>query len=82
VLLLHLGAFTSTILPDALDHLKKKGFKLVTLEQAQDDPAYSGDPDVASTYGGSLLEEWIQAKQIKFPPVKEKPYERMKEICQ
>ena len=82
VLLLHLGAFTGTILPDALDHLKKKGFKLVTLEEAQSDPAYSGDPDVASRYGGSLLEQWIEAKQIKFPPVKEKPYQRMKEICQ
>jgi peptidoglycan/xylan/chitin deacetylase (PgdA/CDA1 family) len=82
VLLLHLGAFTSTILPDALDHLKKKGFHLVTLEEAQSDPAYSTDPDVASKYGGTLLEQWMEARQIKFPPAKEKPYQRMKEICQ
>src|SRR3984957_8300838 len=34
VLLLHLGAFSSTILPEALDLIKKKGFKLVTLEEA------------------------------------------------
>src|ERR1700683_307127 len=44
VLLMHLGAFSSTILPDALDLLKKKGFQLVTLEEAESDPAYNGDP--------------------------------------
>jgi peptidoglycan/xylan/chitin deacetylase (PgdA/CDA1 family) len=37
VLLMHLGAFSSTILPDALDLLKKKGFKLVPLEEAESD---------------------------------------------
>ena len=41
VLLMHLGAFSSTILPDALDLLQKKGFKLVTLEEAESDPAYA-----------------------------------------
>jgi peptidoglycan/xylan/chitin deacetylase (PgdA/CDA1 family) len=82
VLLLHLGAFTGTILPDALDHLNKRGFRLVTLEEAQSDPAYNTDPDAGSKYGGTLLEQILDARQIKFPPVKEKPYQRMKEICQ
>ncbi|HEY1679947.1 MAG TPA: polysaccharide deacetylase family protein [Candidatus Sulfotelmatobacter sp.] len=82
VLLLHLGAFTGTILPDALDHLNKRGFRLVTLEEAQSDPAYNTDPDAGSKYGGTLLEQIMDARQIKFPPVKEKPYQRMKEICQ
>jgi peptidoglycan/xylan/chitin deacetylase (PgdA/CDA1 family) len=81
VLLLHLGAFSGTILPDALDLLEKKGFKLVTLEEAESDPVYEGDPDVGSQYGGTLLELWIEAKKIKFPPVMEKPYKEMREIC-
>lgn len=81
VLLLHLGAFSSTILPDALDLLEKKGFKPVTLEEAESDPAYESDPDVGSKYGGTLLELWMQAKQIKFPPAMEKPYKRLQEIC-
>ncbi|HXC42243.1 MAG TPA: polysaccharide deacetylase family protein, partial [Candidatus Dormibacteraeota bacterium] len=46
VLLMHLGAYSSTILPDALDLLKKKGFKLVTLEEAESDAAYEDDPDI------------------------------------
>jgi peptidoglycan/xylan/chitin deacetylase (PgdA/CDA1 family) len=81
VLLLHLGAFSSTILPDALDLLKKKGFTPVTLEEAESDPVYEGDPDVGSKYGGTLLELWIEARKIKFPPVMEKPYKEIKEIC-
>jgi len=82
VLLLHLGAFSSTILPDALDLMQKKGFTFVTLQEAESDPVYAGDPDVGSKYGGTLLELWVEAKKIKFPPVTTKPYKRLKEICQ
>ena len=81
VLLLHLGAFSSTILPDALDLLQKKGFKLVTLEEAESDPAYETDPDAGSKYGGTLLEQWMDVKQIKYPVVVEKPLKELREIC-
>lgn len=81
VLLLHLGAFSSTILPDALDLMQKKGFTFVTLEEAESDPVYQGDPDAGSKYGGTLLELWMEAKKIKFPPVTEKPYKQLAEIC-
>lgn len=81
VLLLHLGAFSSTILPDAFDLLEKKGFKPVTLEEAESDPAYQGDPDVGSQYGGTLLELWMEARKIKFPAVMEKPSKELQEIC-
>lgn len=81
VLLLHLGAFSSTILPDALDLMQKKGFTFVTLEEAESDPVYEADPDVGSKYGGTLLELWMEAKKITFPPVMEKPYKQLQEIC-
>lgn len=81
VLLLHLGAFSSTILPDAFDLLAKKGFKPVTLEEAESDPVYDGDPDVGSQYGGTLLELWMEARKTKFPQVMEKPYKELQEIC-
>jgi peptidoglycan/xylan/chitin deacetylase (PgdA/CDA1 family) len=82
VLLLHLGAFSSTILPDALDLLKKKGFKLVTLEEAQSDAAYEGDPDTGLRDAGTLLDQWMQVKQIKYPEHAEKPYKEIDSICQ
>lgn len=81
VLLLHLGAFSGTILPDALDLLEKKGFTLVTLEEAENDPAYQADPDAGSQYGGTLLEQWMDARKIKYPVVTKKPYKELQEIC-
>ena len=82
VLLMHLGAFSSTIMPDALDLLKKKGFKLVTLEEAESDPAYQSDPDAGLHDAGTLLDQLMQVKQLKNPPVVEKPEKELQEICQ
>jgi peptidoglycan/xylan/chitin deacetylase (PgdA/CDA1 family) len=82
VLLMHLGAFSSTILPDALDLLKKKGFKLVPLEEAESDAAYDGDPDVGLHDAGTLLDQWMQVKQIKYPEHTEKPYKEIEGLCQ
>jgi peptidoglycan/xylan/chitin deacetylase (PgdA/CDA1 family) len=82
VLLLHLGAFSSTILPEVFDLMEKKGFKFVTLEEAESDPAYEGDPDAGSKYGGTLLEEWMDVRKIPYPAVAKKPYKEVREICQ
>ena len=82
VLLMHLGAFSSMILPEALDLLKKKGFKLVTLEEAESDAAYEGDPDVGLHDAGTLLDQWMQVKQIKYPEHAEKPYKEIEGVSQ
>jgi peptidoglycan/xylan/chitin deacetylase (PgdA/CDA1 family) len=81
VLLLHLGAFSSTILPELFDLLHDKGLTLVTLEEAQSDAAYQADPDAASRYGGSLLEQLMDARGIKYPEVAEKPYKAIEAVC-
>jgi peptidoglycan/xylan/chitin deacetylase (PgdA/CDA1 family) len=81
VLLMHLGAYSSTILPDALDLLKKKGFKLVTLEDAESDAAYDGDPDVGLHDAGTMLDQWMQVKGIKDPSHVEKPYKEIESVC-
>ena len=82
VLLMHLGAFSSTILPDALDLLKKKGFKLVPLEEAESDAAYESDPDVGLQDAGTLLDQMMQVKGLKDPPHAEKPYKEVESVCQ
>ncbi len=82
VLLLHLGAFSKVILPDLLDLLKQKGFTLTTLEQAQADPIYQIDPEQTSKWGGSLLDQLMDQKKIKYPAFTEKPYKALAEICQ
>jgi peptidoglycan/xylan/chitin deacetylase (PgdA/CDA1 family) len=81
VLLMHLGAYSSTILPDAVDLLKKKGFRLVTLDEAQSDAAYQSDPDVGLHDAGTLLDQMMQVKGIKVPEHAEKPYKEIEGIC-
>jgi hypothetical protein len=83
VMLLHLGSFSSTILPDLFALLDREGFDIVTLEQAQSDPIYLSDPDVGAPNGGTLTELMMQAKGIAWPEgVADKPREKLRTICQ
>ncbi len=82
VLLLHLGAFSSHILPDLFQILDEEGFEIVTLEEAQSDPAYDYDPDFAEPRGGTLVELGMQAKKIPWPSnAPQTPRERLVKIC-
>ena len=53
-----------------------------TLEEAESDPAYQTDPDIGLHDAGTLLDQMMQVRQIKYPTVLEKPYEQLKTICQ
>jgi peptidoglycan/xylan/chitin deacetylase (PgdA/CDA1 family) len=81
VLLLHVGAFDAVMLPQLIDLLKQRGFKLVTLQQAESDPAYESDPDLGLKMGKSLLEQMMQAKHLQVPPHKEKPFKELEFLC-
>ena len=82
VMLLHLGAFSSHILPDLFRILDEEGFEIVTLEEAQKDPAYDYDPDFAHPRGGTLVELGMQAKKIPWPAnAPQLPRERLTTIC-
>lgn len=82
VLLLHLGAFSPEILPPLLKMLQHKGFTLVTLEEAQRDPAYADDPDFAEPNTGTLLEQHFDARGLTYPPVTPKPGKEVMGMCQ
>jgi peptidoglycan-N-acetylglucosamine deacetylase len=79
VMLLHAGGFNAVMLPPLLALLKERGFQLVTLEEAESDPAYAAEPGVPS--GGTLLDEILAAKQIPRPPQPESPLAKLAEIC-
>jgi hypothetical protein len=83
VMLLHMGAFSSRILPELFEILDEEGYDVVTLEEAQKDPAYDFDPDFAEARGGTLIELSMQAKRIPWPADAPKlPRERLTTICQ
>ena len=83
VMLLHLGSFSSHILPDLFEILDEEGFEIVTLEEAQKDPAYEYDPDFADARGGTLVELGMLAKGIAWPAnAPKKPRDRLRSICE
>lgn len=81
VLLLHLGSFSSTILPDALDLLKKSGFEIVSLEEAESDPIYAIDPAEGGLTGGTFLDQLMSAKKLTAPAGVSAPQKELESIC-
>ncbi|HEY6126396.1 MAG TPA: hypothetical protein VIV63_17210, partial [Steroidobacteraceae bacterium] len=71
------------ILPDLFKVVDEEGFEIVTLEEAQKDPAYDYDPDVADPRGGTLVELGMLAKNIPWPAnIPRKPRDRLRTICE
>jgi peptidoglycan-N-acetylglucosamine deacetylase len=82
VLLLHLGSFSSTILPEAIALLKKKGFEFVTLQEAESDAAYAIDPAEGALNGGTFLDQLINSKKLPYPSSPpQKPEKELADIC-
>jgi peptidoglycan-N-acetylglucosamine deacetylase len=81
VLLLHIGALDSILLPDLLDLFKKEGFDFVSLQEAEKDPAYQSDPDAALLHGGTFLEQLTEAKHLAYPPHADRPMAKLDAIC-
>ena len=57
VMLLHIGAFETVMLPGLLELLDANGFVLTTLEEAQADEAYKRVPERAANWSGTLLNQ-------------------------
>jgi peptidoglycan-N-acetylglucosamine deacetylase len=83
VMLLHHGSFSATILPALFKLLEREGFDIVTLEEAQRDPVYQDDPDVAAPKGGTLTELMMQARGMPWPKdIADKPRAKLQALCQ
>ena len=67
VLLMHIGAFDAVMLPKLLDMYKKRGVKLISLPDAESDPAYKDFADPQIGFSGTLLERKL-AEEGRSPP--------------
>jgi peptidoglycan-N-acetylglucosamine deacetylase len=81
VLLLHIGGFETVMLPQLLNSLKRQGFRLITLPEAEKDSAYRSDPNLAMKDGGTLLDQMLEARHLDLPPHAEKPYDQLNALC-
>jgi peptidoglycan-N-acetylglucosamine deacetylase len=82
VILLHETAFTTLMLPDLLNLLRTQGFTFSSLPEVEQDAAYAQDPDAPLKYGGTLPDQFMDSRHLKYPPFKPKPFDRLKTICQ
>ncbi len=82
VMLLHETAFTTLMLPQLMDQLRSEGFVFSTLPEVEKDPAYAMDPDAALKYGGTLPDQFMDSRHLKYPQVAPKPFAKLKSVCQ
>jgi peptidoglycan/xylan/chitin deacetylase (PgdA/CDA1 family) len=67
VMLLHIGAFQTVMLPELLDLLEQRGLRLVTLQEAESDAAYAVDAGVPPGSQATPLERMSAAKPAAAP---------------
>jgi peptidoglycan/xylan/chitin deacetylase (PgdA/CDA1 family) len=81
VMLMHVGAFQAATLPSLLDQLRQDRIKLITLEQAQIDPAYANDPGAQGHSRGTFLDQMLLAKQLPLPTRNDDDLQQLGTIC-
>jgi peptidoglycan/xylan/chitin deacetylase (PgdA/CDA1 family) len=81
VLLLHATAFTTLMLPDLIDLLRKQGFRFAALSKVERNPAYAQAPDAALPYGGTLPDQFMDSRRLPYPTYKPKPTEKLQSVC-
>jgi len=81
VMLLHIGGFQTVMLPQLLDLLERRGFRLVTLGEAQSDPIYAVDPNQALPTGVTLLDQMRVAKAIPASATTDDTFARLTAAC-
>jgi peptidoglycan/xylan/chitin deacetylase (PgdA/CDA1 family) len=81
VMLLHVGGFQMVMLPRLLDLLRERGLRLVTLPEAQKDPAYAADSDVATEEGATLLERVRMARGLPPVPPADDFFQKVGAVC-
>jgi len=67
VLLMHIGAFDAVMLPKLLDMYRQRGVKLISLPDAESDPAYKNSGNQRFDWGGTMLAEQMVARNIPIP---------------
>jgi peptidoglycan/xylan/chitin deacetylase (PgdA/CDA1 family) len=82
VMLLHATAFTTLMLPDLVDLLRKEGFRFAALAEVEQDPAYAQDPDTALKHGGTLPDQFMDAHKLTYPAFKPIPMDKLRSLCQ
>jgi lysophospholipase L1-like esterase len=81
VMLLHIGSFETVMLPWLVALLEERGYKLITLPEAESDPAYATDPDLPAATTGTFLDQMAAARHITPPQRPPAPFKKLEGLC-
>jgi peptidoglycan-N-acetylglucosamine deacetylase len=73
VLLLHANDLNADLMPELLAMLRRRGYELVTLEQALADEVYRLPEDYVGRNGFSWIHRWTRTKSLPITPEPEPP---------
>ena len=81
ILLMHIGAFDARMLPELLNLYQRRGYRFITLPEAEADPIYRADPDdMEDPSGGTLIEQTLAKRKQDFPDAT-KPEKMLDKLC-
>ncbi len=80
ILLLHEGAFDAKMMPELIGLFRRRGFSFVTLPEAEADPVYRQNPNIADKDGGTFMEQVNEQRNITNPQL-DKPEARLDSLC-
>lgn len=81
VMLLHIGASETVMLPELLELLANRGFRLITLPDVGSEPAYAVRPELSSNWNGTFLEQHLAARHIGTPKDSERRLAALDALC-
>ena len=81
VLLLHETPFTTLMMPELFKILRQQGFRFKSLEKVERNRVYAMDSEYASKLGGSLPDQFLDARHLKYPPFTPEPEARLAGLC-
>jgi peptidoglycan/xylan/chitin deacetylase (PgdA/CDA1 family) len=81
VLLMHVGALDARMLPRLLKLYRNKGFRFISLQEAEKDPFYKNDLDLSLPPVPDTLEEAMRARNLVLP-ARPQPTVDLNAICQ
>jgi peptidoglycan/xylan/chitin deacetylase (PgdA/CDA1 family) len=81
VMLLHATAFTTLMLPDLIDLLRRQGFRFALLAKVERNAAYAMDPGAVFKYGSTLPDQFMDLHHLPYPAFQPLPTEKLQSIC-
>ena len=81
VMLLHIGAFQTVMLPRLLDLLQQRGWSLTTLPDAASDPAYATVAEGRTTWTGTFLDHHERPQAGALPRPADETFQRLGALC-